>query len=121
VRVSPLVLAFTLLGCARELEAPAPVDLGAAKEAVTAFFAAAEAGDCARLSELALRPLPPERCADYVGEYAGGRTHLVEIRSAIPDGRDAHAAIVKVDVSFGNATHHWMKHVVCAPGCRVEL
>jgi hypothetical protein len=88
-------------GCHR-----APSDGASARASVQRFFAAAEAGDCARLQPLLQQA---DECENIVRQFQESKTHLVSVDREQPDGRDAATTMIYTTVAFGkHDDHKWI-------------
>lgn len=77
----------------------AAVDAVEAEKAVRDLFAAAEAGDCARIRPLLPKLATEEACQEFLGDVREHQLRLVDVNRVVVDGRDPDAYIVRTQVS----------------------
>jgi len=73
----------------------------AAIDVVRRFFAALPEGDCARLAPMLALDRAGAPCAEVVAEYNDHQVRLIEVESAVKDGRDPRAILVRARLSQG--------------------
>ncbi len=109
-------VALALAGCDGRASPPAPApsasaakgpdaDLEAARDAVTRYFEATIARDCAALTRVRAKPTTPEQCQTTFDDAQKRGARFEAIADAKVDARDRSVALVTATVAYSGKSH----------------